>query len=353
MSYQRFSGIHKLVTGLQLCLGLVLSAPLQAAKIYTLKFATLAPAGTTWVNLLEDWADEVKRESKGRLVIKIYPGGVQGDEPDVLKKMRFGQLQGGAFTGYGIGQIYSPTRVLELPFLFNSVDEIDYVRAQYLPEIEQGYRDNGYELVGWMEVGFIYFFSKAPISTLDDLKARRIWNWQGDPMGKAFFDASGLSPVPLSIIDVYTSLSTGLIDTVYAPPLGAIAMQWFTKTGYITDLPMANGIGSLVVSRRFYQNLPQDLQKLLKRTGEATGEKLIETTRRDNAEGLEILRQRGVEFVEAEEDLYSGEVTNIRLRAGDYLMKAGYIPETVIDKVNGWLADYRASQQQDAVNVAE
>ena len=197
MSYQRFSGIHKLVTGLLLCLGLVLSAPLQAAKIYTLKFATLAPAGTTWVNLLEDWADEVKRESKGRLVIKIYPGGVQGDEPDVLKKMRFGQLQGGAFTGYGIGQIYSPTRVLELPFLFNSVDEIDYVRAQYLPEIEQGYRDNGYELVGWMEVGFIYFFSKAPISTLDDLKARRIWNWQGDPMGKAFFDASGLSPVPL------------------------------------------------------------------------------------------------------------------------------------------------------------
>ena len=353
MSSLRVPDFIKAVSGLLLCLGLVLSAPLHAERVYILKFATLAPAGTAWVNLLEDWANEVKRDSKGRLVIKIYPGGVQGDEPDVLKKMRFGQLQGGAFTGYGIGQIYSPTRVLELPFLFNSIDEIDHVRAQYMPEIAQGYRDNGYELVGWMEVGFIYFFSKAPIRTLDDMKARRIWNWQGDPMGKAFFDASGLSPVPLSIIDVYTSLSTGLIDTMYAPPLGAIAMQWFTKTGYITDLPMANGIGSLVVSRRFYQNLPQDLQKLLKRTGEATGEKLIETTRRDNAEGLEILRQRGVEFVEADEDLRSGEVVNIRVRAGEHLMKTGYIPETVIDKVNGWLADYRAGQSQDAVNVAE
>jgi TRAP-type C4-dicarboxylate transport system substrate-binding protein len=185
------------------------------------------------------------------------------------------------------------------------------------------------------------------------MQSRRIWNWQGDPMGKAFFDASGLSPVPLSIIDVYTSLSTGLIDTVYAPPLGAIAMQWFTKTGYITDLPMANGIGSLVVSRRFYQNLPQDLQKLLKRSGEATGERLIETTRRDNAEGLEILRQRGVEFVEADEDLRSGEVVNIRIRAGENLMKNGYIPQTVIDKVNDWLADYRASQAQETVDAGE
>jgi TRAP-type C4-dicarboxylate transport system substrate-binding protein len=134
LSRLRTPDLLKPVSGLLLCLGLVLSTPLHAAKIYTLKFATLAPAGTSWVNMLEDWSDEVARESKGRLVIKIYPGGVkiypggvQGDEPDVLKKMRFGQLQGGAFTGYGIGQIYSPTRVLELPFLFNSIDEIDWL----------------------------------------------------------------------------------------------------------------------------------------------------------------------------------------------------------------------------------
>ncbi len=329
------------------------STSIQAEKTHVLKFATLAPAGTTWVRLLQDWADEVKKESNGRLVFKIYPGGVHGDEPEVLKKIRFGQLQGGAFTGYGIGQIYSPTRVLELPFLFNNIDEIDYVRNRFMPEIEQGYRDNGYELLGWMEVGFVYFFSKTPIDSLDDLKERRIWNWQGDPLGQAFFEASGLSPVPLSIIDVYTSLSTGLIDTVYAPPLGAIAMQWFTKTQYITNVPMANGIGSLVVSRRFFQNLPQDLQKILKRTGTATGEMLVTATRKDNVDGLKTLQDRGMILVEATESLETESLQEIRIRAGESLMKNGYIPEATINRVNQWLQDFRNEEAAETVNATD
>jgi TRAP-type C4-dicarboxylate transport system substrate-binding protein len=329
------------------------STSIQAEKIHVLKFATLAPAGTTWVRLLQDWANEVKKESGGRLVFKIYPGGVHGDEPEVLKKIRFGQLQGGAFTGYGIGKIYSPTRVLELPFLFNNIDEIDYVRNRFMPEIEQGYRDNGYELLGWMEVGFVYFFSKTPIDSLDDLKERRIWNWQGDPLGQAFFEASGLSPVPLSIIDVYTSLSTGLIDTIYAPPLGAIAMQWFTKTQYITNVPMANGIGSLVVSRRFFQNLPQDLQKILKRTGTATGEVLVTATRKDNVDGLKTLLDRGMILVEATESLETEALQEIRIRAGESLMKNGYIPEATINRVNQWLQDFRNKEAAETVNATD
>jgi TRAP-type transport system periplasmic protein len=348
----RYLMVLRQLLAVAMLVGTVLTTtPLQAEKIHVLKFATLAPAGTTWVQLLHEWANEVRRESHGRLVFKIYPGAVQGDEPEVLKKIRFGQLQGGAFTGYGIGQIYSPTRVLELPFLFNSIEEIDYVRQQFMPEIEQGYRDNGYELLGWMEVGFIYFFSKAPIQTLDDLKQRRIWNWQGDPLGKAFFDASGLSPVPLSIIDVYTSLSTGLIDTVYAPPLGAIAMQWFTKTQYITNVPMANGIGSLVVSRRFFQNLPQDLQKILKRTGTITGEKLIAATRKDNLDSLITLQDRGMEIVEAEESLESDAMQGIRIRAGESLMNNGYIPKATIDRINQWLLDFREKKAAEVANA--
>jgi TRAP-type C4-dicarboxylate transport system substrate-binding protein len=325
------------------CLGAMSPCPgVAAAQSFVLKFATLAPAGSAWMQLLEDWAQEVSEKSDGRLVFKIYPGGVQGDEPDVLKKIRFGQLQGGAFTGYGVGHIYSPARALELPFLFNGIDEIDYVRNRFMPTIEQGYRDNGYELLGWMEVGLIYFFSSKPIYSLEDLKKRRIWQWTGDPMGQAFFDASGIAPVPLSIIDVYTSLSTGLIDTVYCPPLGAIALQWFTKTRYVTNVPMANGIGSLVVSSRFFQSLPQDLQKLLKSTGQKTGEQLIEVTRRDNKKSLEILKGKGMEFILNPEDLDAKEVAEISRKAGEILMKSGYIPEATIRDIRTWLADYRA-----------
>lgn len=331
---------------LWLCL-MLLCPPLAAEKVHILKFATLAPAGTTWVNLLEEWADDVREKSRGRLIFKIYPGGVQGDEPDVLKKIRFGQLHGGAFTGYGIGHFYSPARVLELPFLFNDIDEIDHVRKRFMPEIQQGYRDNGFEMLGWMEVGFVYFFSREPIYSIDDLKQRRIWHWQGDPIGKAFFDASGITPVPLSIIDVYTSLSTGLVDTVYTPPLGAIAFQWFTKTEYVTNVPMANGIGSLVVSRRFFQNLPQDLQKLLKSTGAVIGERLVTETRRENAESLELLRKKGMKFVLNPEDLDTDEVAEISRKAGDHLMQNGYIPEPVIEQVNTWLSEYRSAAKPE------
>jgi TRAP-type C4-dicarboxylate transport system substrate-binding protein len=318
-----------------------------AKKTWQLKFATLAPTGTAWTDLLEDWAEEVRIKSDGRLTFKIYAGGVQGDEPDVLRKIRFGQLHGGAFTGYGIGHFYSPARALELPFLFNSLDEVDHVRGKLMPEIGQGYRDNGYELLGWMEVGLVRFFSKEPLYSVDDLRKQRIWQWQGDPMGRAFFDASGIRPVPLSIIDVYTSLSTGLINTVYGPPLGALALQWFTKTSYVTNVPMANGIGSLIVSRRFFQNLPQDLQKLLKSTGNATGEKLISTTRRDNEASLDILRDKGLKFTLNPEDLDMEELDRISRRAGESLMRSGYIPEYTLSKINQWLAEYRANNKTE------
>lgn len=322
-----------------------------ASKTYELKFATLAPAGTTWVNLLEEWADKVKQESNGRLVFKIYPGGVQGDEPDVLKKIRFGQLHGGAFTGYGIGRIFSPARVLELPFLFENIHEIDYVREQLMPEIKQGYRDNGYEMLGWMEVGYVYFFSKEPIRSLEDLNKARLWYWQGDPLGKAFFDASGLSPVPLSIIDVYTSLSTGMIDTVYAPPLGALALQWFSRTKFITNVPMANGIGSLVVSRRFFQGLPQDLQLLLKRTGHETGVKLVTATRHDNEEALAVLQEHGLVLVEGDADLLGDEIKAISDKAGQTLVDNGYIPAALISRVRELIRQYRSTDEAATQNA--
>lgn len=313
----------------------------MSADRFVLKFATLAPEGTTWMNLLEGWAEEVKERSSGRLVFKFYPGGVQGDEPDVLKKMRFGQLQGAAFTGYGIGQIYSPARILELPFLFENTEEIDAVRARYMPRFEQGFRDNGYELLGWMEVGDVRLFSQHPIHSFDDLKQRRIWLWQGDPLGEAWFRAAGLAPIPLSITDVYTSLSTGLIDTVYCTPLAAIALQWFTKTNYVTNVPMANAIGALVVSNRFFKHLPKDLQALLRETGRTTGERLIAATRADNAKSLEVLREQGLKFVFNPEDIDAAELDRMRSQASAQLTRSSYIPKPLFDETQRMLARLR------------
>jgi len=321
---------------------LVLMLPAaHAEEAYVLKFATLAPQGSTWMNIITDWANQVEKESQGRLKFKLYSGGVSGDEPDVLRKIRFGQLQGGAMTGHGIGYIYSPTRVLEIPFLFRSYDEVDHVRAQLMPEIREGFHQNDFELLGWMEVGFIQLFSRTPIYSIDDMKKRRIWLWQGDPLGTAFFAASGLSPVPLPITEVFSSLSTGLIDTTIAPPLGAIALQWFTKTPYMTSMPVMDGIGGLIVSRKFFDGLPKDLQQLLRRTGEEAGARLLVETRRDNEKSLAVLKQHGVTFTSEWKDKDS-VLYDLRDRAAAMLAKDGYIPAPFYEKARKSLNDYRA-----------
>jgi TRAP-type C4-dicarboxylate transport system substrate-binding protein len=322
-----------------------LACTAHAQDNYVLKFATLAPQGSTWMNIISDWAKQVDADSQGRLRFKIYPGGVSGDEPDVLRKIRFGQLQGAAFTGHGIGHVYSPARIFEIPYLFHDAQEIDAVRAQFMPEIEAGFRSNGYELLGWMEVGFLRFFSKKPLHTLDDLKSARIWLWQGDPMGIAFFNASGISPVPLALTDVYTSLSTGLIDTTIAPPLGAIALQWFTKTPYMSEIVLSDGIGGLLVSREFFAKLPPDLQALLQKTGKQASARLISETRRDNEKSLAVLRQNGVKPMLAWKDVVQNQLYALRDRASADLVKSGYLPAPMVERVNRAITAYRSSKK--------
>lgn len=329
---------------LLVCLLALLPSAVLAADAYVLKFATLAPQGSTWMNIIGDWAKQVEKESAGRLSFKLYPGGISGDETDVLRKIRFGQLHGAALTGHGIGEIYPPARVLELPFLFRNAAEVDHVRAQVVPELRAGFRKNQFELLGWMEIGFLQFFSKQPIDSFADLKQRKLWLWQGDALGGALYSAAGLSPIPLPITEVYTSLSTGLLDTVIAPPLGAIALQWFTKTPYMTDMPIANGIGALVVTTAFFGKLPPDLQALLLKTGNEASIRLIAETRRDGEKALATLRQHGVKSSAPWKDLKEADLLAIRDRAMAELAKKDYIPQRSYQQVQKALLDYRAQQ---------
>jgi TRAP-type C4-dicarboxylate transport system substrate-binding protein len=192
-----------------------------------------------------------------------------------------------------------------------------------------------------MEVGFIQLFSKHPIYSLDDLRKRRIWLWQGDPLGTAFFTASNISPVPLPITEVFTSLSTGLIDTTIAPPLGAIALQWFSKTPYMTAVPVMDGIGGLLVSRQFFDKLPVDLQELLRRTGDEAGRRLLVETRRDNEKSLQVLKQHGITFTNEWKDSDT-VLYDLRDRAAAALAKDNYIPAALYARARQELDAYRA-----------
>ena len=328
-----------------LCATLLMAATSGNAAT-VLKLATLAPQGSSWMNIINEWGALLERESRGELRLKIYANGVSGDEPDVLRKIRFGQLQGGIFTGYGVGRIYSPARILEMPFFYENIEEIDAVRKDFMPDIEQGFQDNGFEVISWMEVGTIRFFSTKPIESIDDLRDRKIWLWQGDHMAEAFFKAAGIAPIPLSIIDVFTSLSTGLVDTAYSTPLAAIGMQWFNKTQYVTNISLANGTGVITISSRSFKRLSPKLQKLLKDTGKVVGERLIAVTRKDNEVSLQILRQAGLQFRLDWEDVDREELEDIRRKGTAELIKTGYIPADVFARTARILESIR--QQKPA-----
>jgi TRAP-type C4-dicarboxylate transport system substrate-binding protein len=327
---------------------LFFSQTLLAEKVYTLKFATLIPTGTKWSNTFDNWVKQVETESKGRIKFKVYAGGVMGDEPDVLRKIRKGQLQGGLFSGYGIGRIFSPARILELPFLFKNTDESDYVRNKLMPDIEAGFKESGFELLGGPEVGSLHFFSKHKIQSLDDMRKSRIWLGQGDPMGEALFAAANIKPVPLSIIDVYTQLSAkhGSIDTVYMSTFGAIALQWYSKVNYASHISVTNAIGAVVVSNKFFDKLPADLQRLLKTSGVTASDTIREETRHENIASKQLLIDNGVEFLWDWDEVNMDEFIAIRDNAATHLIKTNYFPEKFFDRTRTHLNDYRKLNSQ-------
>lgn len=333
---------HVVARGALACL--LLSTPLaQAADTYVLKFATLAPQGTTWMKAFDAWGKELASKSKGRLTLKLYPGGVSGDEPDMLRKIRFGQLQGAALSGHGIGEIYAPARVLEAPFLFRDLPELDYVRAAIQPVLDEGFRKNQFELIAWMEVGNIHFFSTKPLATLEELDRRRIWQWQGDRFIGAFFDANGWSPVALPITEVYTALSTGLLDTVVATPLASIALQWAGKTPYLSPVPMATGIGAVLVSNKFYASLPADLQALLKTTGMTLSNRLIADTRRDDQKALVVLTKT-TQAMQGWQKADLNALAAMSRKTVDTLEAKNYLSKTLNHQVDALLANRRSKQ---------
>lgn len=282
-------------------IGLSLFASHEAnAQAKEIKCATIAPAGSAWDKIFVAMNDELKTKTGGALAFKIYSGGVQGDETAVVQKIRSGQLGCGGLTGFGLGKIAPAVRVLEVPFLFKNAGEVDSKTSAVTPKLEAALKAGNppVELLGWAEAGFVYIMSNKPIKKLDDLKGVKMWQWEGDPVAEAMYGAMGVTPVQLGIADVLTSLQTGMIEGVYAPPMGAVALQWASKVKYITDLPIVNSIGALVVSKAEFDKLTPDQQKILKEVGQKYCRQIVEQTRKDNDAALASLQKLGLQKVD-------------------------------------------------------
>ncbi len=315
------------------------------AQQYTIKFATLAPEGSTWIQVMKEYDQAIRKESGGRLGFKIYPGGVQGDEKDVLRKIKLGQLQSAGVTGNGLTTIAPRARILDSPFLFKSYGEVDYVYKNFEKEFNQAFEENGFINLGWSEVGFVYVFTNTPVKTQADLKKVKMWMWEGDPVAEATFRALDIHPIPLSIADVLTSLQTKLIDGVYTTPLAALGYQWFTRVKYMLNIPLADAAGAIVISKKKFDELPTDLQEILLRNGKHYMRKLTELIRKDTS--IETLKKNGVTVIEPPSREELARYDDVGKR-GRRLLAGKLYSEDLLNRVEKAIADYRTTNGKES-----
>jgi TRAP-type C4-dicarboxylate transport system substrate-binding protein len=262
------------------------------------KFATLAPEGTAWMKTMRQFNEELSAKTQGRVKFKIYAGGVSGDEKDVARKIRLGQLQAAGFTGVGLGEIAPETRILDTPFLFKNTAETDYVYKMLDAYFRGIFKARGYILLGWTEVGNVYIFANTPVTGPADLQKVKMWIWEGDPIAEATFAAMKIKPIPLSITDVMTSLQTGMINAVYCAPATVIPLQWYTKMTYAMALPIATASGAVVISKKAFDAISQEDQKALLDLGDKHFKALTATSRKDNEKSITTLKKEKVSFTE-------------------------------------------------------
>ena len=247
--------------------------------------------------MLKAAADEAQQKTGNAVQFKIYPGGVMGDERDMVRKMHIGQLQAAMLSSASLASMYPEIDVLQTPFLFDSYPETDFVVGKMQDGFKSGLEKNGYVALGWSEAGFVYLMSTVPVETLELLRKAKVWIWNDSPMSKAIFEEAGVIGVPLSISDVLVGLQTGLVEVVYVPPSVAVALQWFTRIKYITDAPLNYMLGGLVAKKEAFDKIDPQHQSVVKEVFQRHMTRLKEIIRAENQEALTVMQKQGIKLI--------------------------------------------------------
>ena len=328
------------------CLGTLVGA--ARAEQEARRFATLAPEGSLWMKQLEQGAAEVEKLTDGRIKTKFYPGGAQGGERDVVRKMRLGQLDAAGLTSIGLGMIYPGIRVLELPYLWDSVDEIDYVRKKMWPYFQEKFAEKGFELLAVSDVGWIHLFSVNDIGSLADLEATKVWAWTDDPVVRKLFKLMGLDGVPLGVPAVQPALQSGRIQAAYGSPLAAVALQWHTRVKYMSAEPFGYGLGAMVMRTEIWELGSTEDKEAQIEVGRRRMLTSIKRIRKDNARALKAMVKNGLTIIPVPEDV------DAKLREKAEQLRVDLLDDVFtqeeLDLVLEYRAEYRANQKKRKVS---
>lgn len=329
---------------MRLLLSALLIATIAPVQAMTFKVATLAPDGTGWMKEMRNSAAVIKKQTNGRVKLKFYPGGIMGNEKSVLRKIRLGQLHGGAFTTGGLTKISPKDQIYGLPFKFYNYEEIDFIRSKMDHVIIDGVEKKGFVTFGLAEGGFTYLFSQEPVERFSALKGKKLWIPEGDETSRTLMEVAGLSPTALPLTDVLTGLQTGLINAVAATPTFAIALQWHSKVNYLTQHPVLYSIGAFVLTKKAFNKISPADQKIVRKELVAVFQKLNRLGRRDNEKALAALKKYGIKFVEDGPGAQQ-ELDDLATKTATALLKKGAYTTAVLNKLDKYLAQFRKNKK--------
>jgi TRAP-type C4-dicarboxylate transport system substrate-binding protein len=263
-----------------------------AEETHQIRIATLAPRQSSLGDIYQTFKIGMKKATNGQVNVKMYYGGIAGDEITVVRKMRVGQLDGALITSTGLSALVRQVLVMEAPGLIRSYPELDAVREDLASQFEAMFDKAGYKLVAWGDAGKTRIFSTSKIFSPSDLRNVRPWVWKDSATMRAFIKATGANGVLLNLPEVYSGLQTGIIDTIIASSVGVLAFQWHTKLK--TMAKQAGGIvtGAFIIRNDHLATLPQEARDYLDEVSGETEERLRVEGRKIDDEAAVMLSKK-------------------------------------------------------------
>jgi TRAP-type C4-dicarboxylate transport system substrate-binding protein len=320
-----------------------------SAWAQTIKLATIAPEGSAWMVAMRAGAAEISQRTGGRVTFKFYGGGVQGNDKQVLRKMRIGQLHGSTFTSSTLGDLFKDAVVYAMPMLFDNLEEVQYVRGHMDDRLRELMEQAGYVNFGFAGGGFAYLMSKRPIANLDDMKGLKVWVPEGDQLSYGAAKALGISPVTMPLTDVLTGLQTELLDIIMGPPAGTIVLQWNTGVSHITDLPLAYIFAMLVIDKKYFDRIRPEDQTVVREVMERVYRGFDTQGDEDNEKAYQALLDDGMQPVAPD----SGQIPAWRQairESNQALAAAGVLSTALLGEVECMVDAFRAGKEAHDCN---
>jgi TRAP-type C4-dicarboxylate transport system substrate-binding protein len=313
-------------------------APASAQPIL-IKMATLVPDGTSWHLVLKNMAADWSKISGGRIKVNIYAGGTAGDDPDVVRKMNLGTLNAAVLTSVGLAEIDKTIFAFSIPLAFNDYDEVYYVIDKMRPRFEANLLSKGFVVLNWADGGWLNFFTQKPVTSPDDLRKLKLFQWAGDQPTLRIWQSAGFNPIALPSTELATGLQTGLVQAFAAPPQVAVITRYYENARNMTDLNWGLLMGATVIRKETWDRIPVDLQPALRESARMAGSQLQAEIRKSGQADVAAMKKQGLNVVPV--DAKTRELWRTTAESTYPSIRGAIVPADAFDEAIRFRDEYR------------